>query len=315
MPAMFPSDVMHLISLNIPSCLLDIFHGTISCELDDNRATWDFAVLTGEFWTCHGDIISLWRPFFAASFDHVPTNPVEYLNSGYWAQEFLIYIYGLLPAILYNLLPEHYWTTFCKLCTIVKIVLQHRLTREQIEQAHALVLEFATKFETKFVQRKASRIHFVRPCIHGIVHIPSSTLRIGPHGLVSQYTMERTIGNIVEEMKQHTTAAGNAAQRAICRAQVNVVKALLLNEANGTAQPSPRYPRSPVGNGFCILWPKEWSKNGRVAPEDEFNALENYFEQNEVEFPFSRSQLRLKRWGRLQLPTGDIARSVFQESK
>ncbi|KAJ2911365.1 hypothetical protein MD484_g9049, partial [Candolleomyces efflorescens] len=317
MPAMFPSDVMHLLGLNIPSNLLDIFRGTISCELDDNCDTWDFAVLTGDIWSRHGEIITLWRPFFAAGFDHVPTNPVEYINSGYRAQEFLIYIYDLLPALLYNVLPETYWTTFCKLCMAVKIVLQRRLTREQIEQAHILVLEFALEFETKFVQRKASRIHFVRPCIHNVTHIPSSTLRLGPHGLFSQYTMERTIGNIVEEMKQHTTAAGNASQRAIRRAQVNTVKALILdNNQTGNLSPtSPRYPQSPAGNGYCILWPKEQLKNGRVIPEEEFDALEAYFDAKNVDFPLTRSQMPLKKWGRLQLPTGDIARSVYQESK
>ncbi|KAJ2929000.1 hypothetical protein H1R20_g8095, partial [Candolleomyces eurysporus] len=298
MPAMFPSDVMHLLGLNIPDNLLNIFCGIISCELDDDPNTWDFAVLTGDVWIRHGNIIALWWPFFAAGFDHVPTNPVEYLNT-----------------ILYNVLPEAYWTTFCKLCAVVKIVLQQRLTWEQIRHAHVLVLEFAVEFETKFVQRKASRVHFVWPCIHNVTHIPSSTLRVGPHGLFSQYTMERTIGNIVKEIKQHTTASGNASQRAIRRAQVNTVKVLILDEANGVSQPLSRYPQSPAGNGYCILWPKEQSKSGRVVPEDKFTALEVYFDTKDVHFLYRRSQMPLKKWGRLQLPTGDVARSAFQESK
>lgn len=80
-------------------------------------------MLVGNMLERHREIITAWRPYFAATFGLVPSNPVKYINSGYCAQELLIYIYDLLPAILYNIFSRHYWTTFCKLCQVVKVML------------------------------------------------------------------------------------------------------------------------------------------------------------------------------------------------
>ncbi|KAF5331223.1 hypothetical protein D9611_013085 [Ephemerocybe angulata] len=315
MPSMFPSDVMHLFGLNIPDNLLEIFRGTIACKLDDSTASWDFAVLTGDVWERHGAIIELWRPYFAADFGHVPSNPVKYINSGYRAQEFLIYIYDLLPAILHTILPETYWTTFCKLCAGIKIVLQRTLTREQIIEAHKLFVEFAVEFEQKFVQRKASRVHFVRPCLHNVLHVPSSTLRLGPHRNFSQYPMEREIGIIVSQIKQHTTPSGNASQRAIRLAQVNTVKALTRDEAQEAPSVSSRFPRIPAGSGYTILWPRERTVNGKIVSHKEYDAIDSFFTLIGAEFTATVANTRIKKWGRLELPSRDVVRSEWQESK
>jgi hypothetical protein len=53
--------------------------------------------------------------YLPSSFDHPPCNIAEKLTSGYKAWEFLLYLYGLGPGLLYGLLPDAYYTNFCKL--------------------------------------------------------------------------------------------------------------------------------------------------------------------------------------------------------
>ena len=53
--------------------------------------------------------------YLPSSFNHPPCNITEKLTSGYKAWEFLLYIYGLGPGLLYGVLPEDYYTNYCKL--------------------------------------------------------------------------------------------------------------------------------------------------------------------------------------------------------
>jgi len=53
--------------------------------------------------------------YLSSSFNHPPRNITEKLTSGYKAWEFLLYMYGLGPELLYGVLPEDYYTNYCKL--------------------------------------------------------------------------------------------------------------------------------------------------------------------------------------------------------
>ncbi|KAJ8089822.1 hypothetical protein PM082_018398 [Marasmius tenuissimus] len=53
-------------------------------------------------------------PFIPISFDRPPRDPAEKISSGYKAWEFL-YFFGLGPCLLYGLLPNKYWSQYCKL--------------------------------------------------------------------------------------------------------------------------------------------------------------------------------------------------------
>jgi hypothetical protein len=55
------------------------------------------------------------------------------------------------------------------------------------------------------------------------------TFRKGPGELYSQYPIERTIGNLGEELKQPSDPYANLSQRAIRRCQVNALKAIILD--------------------------------------------------------------------------------------
>ncbi|KAI0309218.1 hypothetical protein OF83DRAFT_93991, partial [Amylostereum chailletii] len=44
-PAMFPADLMHLVCLNLTDLLLSLWRGTMSCDRNDNKSTWEWAGL------------------------------------------------------------------------------------------------------------------------------------------------------------------------------------------------------------------------------------------------------------------------------
>ena len=53
-PSCFRSDIMHLLSLNIPDLLINLWRGTLDCDKKDDHTTWDWAVLIGPVWEKHG---------------------------------------------------------------------------------------------------------------------------------------------------------------------------------------------------------------------------------------------------------------------
>jgi len=49
--------------LNIGELLIPIWHGTLKCELTDDKATWDWATLVGETWLTHGKLVAAQQNF------------------------------------------------------------------------------------------------------------------------------------------------------------------------------------------------------------------------------------------------------------
>jgi hypothetical protein len=201
LPGCFGSDIMHLAALNIPDLLINLWRGTFDCDNNDDKGAWDWAVLTGRTWEDHGRDVALCTPYLPGSFDHPPRNPAEKISSGYKAWEFLIYIYGLGPALFYGVLPEKYWINFCKLVYGMRIILQHEIKAEDLAKAHHALLDFCKEFEFLYCQQLPERLHFVHQSIHDLTHLAPKTVRLGPAICSSQWTMERTIGNLVAEIR------------------------------------------------------------------------------------------------------------------
>ena len=108
-PRCFGYNIMHLVSLNIPELLINLWRGTIDCDKEDNRGTWDWAVLRDKTWKTHGKAVASMMPYLPGSFDRPPHNPTKKINSGYKAWEYLMYIFGLGPGLFYDILPWKYW--------------------------------------------------------------------------------------------------------------------------------------------------------------------------------------------------------------
>jgi hypothetical protein len=310
LPGCFGSDIMHLAALNIPDLLINLWRGTIDCDNNDDRSTWDWVVLKGRTWENHGKDVAACTPYLPGSFDRPPRNPAEKISSGYKAWEFLIYIYGLGPALFYGILPEKYWINFCKLVYGMRIILQHEIMADDLAKAHHALLDFCGEFETLYCQRLPERLHFVRQSIHAITHLAPETVRLGPAICSSQWTMERTIGNLVAEIRQDSNPYANLSQRGLERSQVNALKAIYpeLDENTNTI------PRGAIdlGDNFVLLRAKE--RTFYDLNHEYLTALRIYLlKAYNMVFP-EETPVSVQRWARLSLPTGQVARSRWKES-
>lgn len=217
-PGSFPVDSMHLLSLNITDLLLSLWRGKMKCDPDDDQRNWDWAVLKGKIWKTHGKQVAMLRTHLPTSYERPPRDPSEKLNSGYKASEFNTYFYGYLPGLLRGVLPERYLHNFYKLVRGVRIILQRTSTFEELKEAHFLFIDFLQEFEELYVQRKIARMHFVRQCMHVLWHLVPETFQFGPPRNYAQWTIERTIGNLGQEIRLHSNPYANLSKRAVLRA-------------------------------------------------------------------------------------------------
>ena len=308
-PGCFPADLMHLISLNLTDLLIKLWRGTMDCEPSDDRAAWDWAVLKGDTWKTHGKSVADATPYLPGSFDRPPRNPAEKISSGYKAWEYLMYIFVLGPALLHGILPDRYWRNYCKLVKGIRLIHQCRIIREQLREAHALLVQFVEEYELLYYQRRGDRIHFCRQSLHALLHIVPEIVRVGPGVYYTQWTMERTIGNLGEEIKQPSKPYANLSQRGVRRCQVNALKAMIPDLEGDTN----KLPRGAVdlGNGYVLLRARD--KTASELSGEMETAVWAYFRDAVGDLAID-THLRVTRWSRLRLPNGQIARSNWKES-
>ena len=301
---------MHLVSLNLTDLIVSLWRGTIDCDLSDDRASWDWAVLKGDTWKLHGKCVADATPYLPGSFDRPPRNPAEKISSGYKAWEFLLYIFALGPGIFYNVIPEKYWAHFCKLVTAIRIIHQRSIKTNFLRIAHKFILEFVQDFELFYYQRKTARIHFCRPCIHALPHLAPEVVRIGPGAYSTQWTMERSIGNLGEEVKQPSKPFANLSQRGILRSQVNALKAMI-PDLEPTVTKLPRGAKE-LGGDFILLRARDENAH-LVDNAAEAQAIQDYLQEHMPDEYDEEWRPRIVRWARLRLPNGQIARSLWKE--
>jgi hypothetical protein len=142
------SDIMHLTALNISDLLIGLWHMTVNCTMLDNKSTWDWAVFKRvNIWKAHGEAVTNTLHFLPSSFDHPPCNIAEKLISGYKAWEFLLYLYGLGPGLLYNVLPKPYYSNYCKLVFGMCLMNQHSISLNNMCDVNLTLTSFAQEYE------------------------------------------------------------------------------------------------------------------------------------------------------------------------
>ena len=245
--------------------------------------------------------------YLPSSFDQPPRNIAEKLTSGYKAWEFLLYLYGLGPGLLYGILPDQFFTNFCKLVLGIRLMNQHNITKANATQAHVALLSFAHEFELIYCDRKPTRLHFVRPCLHSLVHLPREVLRIGPPICSSQWTLECTIGNLGEEITQHSNPFANLSQRGIRRARVNALMAII-PDLEGNRSSEADLPRGSIDleHGYVLLRARD--KHLERLRERELDALRRF-----LPILSDMDSVSVRRWARLRIPTGQICYSAWKE--
>ncbi|KAJ6529004.1 hypothetical protein B0H19DRAFT_889358, partial [Mycena capillaripes] len=299
---------MHWACLNFTDLILSLFRGTLDCQKPDSKKLWAFSVLQGAIWKTHGQSVADATPYLPGSFDRPPRNPAEKISSGYKAWEFLLCVVGLAPALLYGILPDPEWRHLCKGVSVIRCFNQYKILAEQLIRCHKLAIEFIGEFETLYYQGKPERIHFVRQSVHAMSHLAPETIRIGPAPLYSQWTIERTIGNLGQEIKSHSEPYANLGERALLRCQLNALKSMIPDldpEEKKLPQRSVE-----LGGGYVLLHARDdyrhhlYGEDGRV--------IRKYIEDRNG--PMTGS-LYVVRWARLRLPNGQIARSVWREAQ
>ncbi|KAJ6492469.1 hypothetical protein C8R47DRAFT_1214279 [Mycena vitilis] len=220
-------------------------------------------------------------------------SPLPSGDSGYKAWEFNLYFFGIGPALLYGILPDKYYRNYCKAVRSIRILLQEEATPEEILEAHRLYSEFSDEFEQLYIQGRADRLHFARPVLHTISHMPGETVRKGPANIYSQWALERTIGIL----------------RAIRRCQVNALTAIIPDlepELN-------KLPRGAVdvGGGYVLL--RAQDSCSRPVRGCEEAAIREYLRDEFGDDIAEEWQPSVVRWARLRLPNGQIVRSWWKE--
>ena len=305
LPTCFPGDIMHQPVINLTALMFDLWCDREGCR-KGVHGDWDWAVLKGDVWKAHGKAVERAAPWFPRSFDRTPRNPAEKLSSGYKAWELLLYFYGLGPNLFYGILPEPYYRHYCKLVVGVRTFYQRRIARQQLEPAHKILLEWAAEFEHLYYQRKTERMHFVRQCVHAIIHLGPETVRVGPPSLSAQWTMERVIGVFGSLLRQPSNLFSNLREQARKVAEINAVVAMYPEIEFQTAEPRGSLN---LGQGYILLGPKD-TKPYSLSP-DEQATLSTFFAN--LPNPDYIQRRSVYRWGRLQLPTGQVARSHWKE--
>jgi len=268
----------------------------------DNKVHWRWAVLKNQCtWEEHGHAVAVCKPYLPSSFDVAPRDPSLHANSWYKAAEYITWIYSLCPALLYGILPHDLWRNFCKFIAGFRIMGQYSITLAQLQCARNYLAEWENEFEMLYYQWRTDRIHFIRPCVHLTNHLASEAARIGSPICSSQWMMERNLG---QEIHQPSDPFSNLAQQGIRHCQVNALKAML-PDLNLTDEGSNPRASEDLGNGYVLL-PKRDKRQIKVQGH-EVQVISQYAGQPEIP--------HIRRWGRLHLPNGQIARSEFVESQ
>ena len=305
-PTCFPGDIMHQPVINLTALMFDLWLDREGCRKGDQGGTWKWAVLKGNVWTTHGKAVAKAAVFFPRSFDRTPRNPAEKISSGYKAWELLLYFYGLGPGLFFGILPEEYYRHYCKLVVGIRIIYQRRISRQQLLHAHKLLLEWVLEFELLYYERKIERLHFVRQCVHSLTHLGPETARIGPPSLSAQWTMERIIGILGSLIKQPSNPFANLTEQAKKIAEINALVAIWPELDIAKREP---HGSINIGHGYLLLGPKDEKPYG---PSDaEQIALTNFY--SGLQNPGSLPPKSIYRWGRLQIPTEQVARSHWKE--
>jgi hypothetical protein len=189
--------------------------------------------------------------------------------------------------------------------------MQEEITPAELIESHQLMTEFSNGFEELYVQCRVDRIHFVRPCVHTASHFAPETTCVGPGIIVSQWALERTIGNLGEEVKQHRDPYTNISERGVRHCQVNALKAIIPD----LEHPNDLLPHGSedLSNGYILLRARD-RVVCKVSNPHELHAIRKYMEKDGLVLP-NLWEPYVRRWAHVRLPNGQIARASWKEGR
>ncbi len=245
-------------------------------------------------------------PSFIA--ERPPRNPAEKMTSGYKACEYQAWFYILAPGFLYPLLPTPYLENYCKFVYGTDIVHSSSIPHDELAEAHQMLLEAVLEFEVFYYDRKLSRLNFICQCVHAHVHMVPEILHVGWPPGVSQWTMERTIGNLEEEIRQHSRPYSNLGVRTLIRSQT-ITLTSMISDLDPAVSRNPRGSVD-IGDGFLVLRARE----GQALAVSELHASAILAFANENGIDLS-DEVSIERWAGLRLPNGHRIRTRWKEEQ
>ncbi|KAG2045517.1 hypothetical protein BDR06DRAFT_1055904 [Suillus hirtellus] len=286
---------MHLFSLNIPDLLIPLWRGISECDKVDDKSTWTWAK---EF----NRRIEEFTSHLPGCFDRPPRNPEKKINSGYKAWEFTLLLYLLCVVFLHGLVRAF------------RIISQNHITQTELCVAARLMIEFIEEFEDLYYKRRVDRIHFMRQSIHALGHYATEVQSKGPLVCTSQWTMERTIENLIAEMRQLSKPYENLSRRAFRRAQHNALMSIFpILDPDHNKPPFPKWSKD-IGGGYALLKQQERHRHSTSVAEGRVIRLylQAYYPQS-PEFGYFNDDgsFRIICWPRLRLRNGQTSRSLF----
>jgi hypothetical protein len=313
-PGTFGSDFMHLPALNTPDLLYGLWHGTIDHDRRDfqRQSEWPWAELSRpEIWREYGAKADVAAPYWPGWYDRIPRNPAEKMNSGYKAWEFLLLLFGLGPKDLRAHLPEEYWVHFCKLTRVFDILGSHIITVEELNEAEELTQSLHTDFEDLYCKRNVGRLHFVRILFHTLLHVPMEVRLKGPTSYYSQWTIERVIGLLKDDLRLHSDPFSNLAHIAMRLAQTNALRSLVPDLMKH--KPTLQEIGHDLGDGYVSLHPRE-DRRRRVR-DAEFAQIHAFMNDRGLQGDFDWVEGHsVLRFGRLAVPNGSLVRTAWREN-
>jgi hypothetical protein len=225
-------------------------------------------VLHGETWEAHGRDVAAATPFLPSSFDRPPHNIAEKINSGYKAWEWLLYLYGLAPALLYGVLPEPYYSHFCKLVRAICIIQQRCILADDLLLAGNLLQSFVQDFEALYYQGRVDTYISVDK-----VYMHYFTSLLKSQESVHLYVLHSGPWNIPRESRgRDLTAFQSLSQRGLLRCQVNALKAMIPD----LDPPPPALPRGVIDLGQPYALLRAQDRYARLMRPQEADALLRY---------------------------------------
>lgn len=152
-PKMFPGNVMHHLTLNIPDIMVKLFRGSFECkEASDDVEDWPWAVFRvrdhdDTAWDNHGEVTVRMCFYIPRSFGKAPRNITAKMNSGYKAWEHMYHFYMVLPGQLWGVLDDELFEHYCKLVAGARFTLMLETPVALRSLAHMLLTEFGEDFE------------------------------------------------------------------------------------------------------------------------------------------------------------------------
>lgn len=140
--------------------------------------------------------------------------------------------------------------------------------------------------------------------------MPDEIIRTGPAAYISQWPLERTIGDLGQQVKQPSNPYANLSQRIVLQAQTNVLRSLLPDlDYKITDRYAIPHGGVDLGDHYALL--RAADNIARPIHPGESHALSQYLAERDVHV--NGPITKVVRWARLRLPNREIVRTRWKE--